>query len=176
MPGMGRAGSEGAGYPAERAATEAWLLLEGAGAAFAPAERRARPQDAAGPAEDIGVPGTTPGSTHAGHGHPGRPAGRPGGSALRLYDELSLREAIARAARAHGAEGEHSWRLAARVRALLAHPHAVSRSAGAGSWQALLADDDARYALGLGDDASIAKAPAWLWLPSRLEESVPDRG
>jgi glycosidase len=172
----GGAGSEGVGFPAERAATEAWLLLEGAGAAFAPSEPRAKRPSAAGPADEKGIPATTPASSHAPHGHPGRPAGGPVRSALRLYDELSLREAIARAARAHGAEVEHSWRLAARVRALLAHPHAVSRSAGARSWQALLDDDDARYALGLGDDASVARAPAWLWLPSRLEESVPDRG
>jgi len=115
------------GTGAERAAHEAWLLLEGCGEAFTP--------------------------------------GRGCASGLRLFDELSLRDAVARAARAHGAEGEASWRLAARVRVLLAYPDAIAERA---PWRALLADDDARYAAGLAEDATPKEAPAWLALPSRL--------
>jgi len=133
-----------AAFPAERAATEAWLLLEGCGAAFAP------------PADE---PGSAPST---------------GG--LRLFDELSLREAIARAARARGAEGETAWRLAARVRALLAHPQAAGRRATREQWRALLADEYALYATGLTDDSPMAKAPAWLGIPARLEELIPERG
>jgi len=124
------------GFPAERVATEAWLVLEGCGAAF-------------------------PGADAA--------------AGLRLFDELWLREAVAAAAEAQGAEGDQPWRLAARARALLAHPQAAARSAAPDAWQALLADDDARYAAGLSEDASIARAPAWLWLPSRLEEQLAGR-
>jgi hypothetical protein len=51
------------------------------------------------------------------------------------------------------------------VRALLAHPDAARDAA---SWRALLADDDARYAAGLGEAATAAEAPGWLSLPSRL--------
>src|SRR5262249_20661222 len=122
-------------FPAERAASEAWLLLEGCGGAFA------RGADT---------------STAALEG-------------VRLFDELSMREAIARALRDRGAEGERAWRLAARVRALLAHPRAGSATATREEWQALLADDDARYAGELGEDTPHARAPAWLMLPSRLE-------
>ena len=117
------------GSGAERAAGEAWLLLEGCGAAFTAAD--------------------------------GQAAG------LRLFDELWLRDAVARAARAHGAEGEDAWRLAARTRALLAHPEA---GADAKAWSAFLADDDARYAVGLAQDASATEAPGWLLLPARIEE------
>jgi len=74
---------------------------------------------------------------------------------------------VARAARAHGAEGEDAWRLAARTRALLAHPEA---GADAKAWSAFLADDDARYAVGLAQDASATEAPGWLLLPARIEE------
>jgi hypothetical protein len=74
---------------------------------------------------------------------------------------------VARAARSHGAEGEEAWRLAARVRALLAHPDAGT---DASAWRALLADDDARYAAGLAEDAAAPEAPRWLRLPSRIAE------
>ena len=123
------------GAGAERAASEAWLLLEACGAAFAAAR-------------------TAPGADEA------------SAAGLRLFDELSLRDAVARAARAHGAEGEGAWRLAARVRTLLAHPGAA---ADAHAWRALLADDDARYAVGVTADAAAADAPAWLALPARVE-------
>ena len=115
------------GKGAERAANEAWLLLEACAGAFATAT--------------LPAPG------------------------VRLFDELSLRDAVARAARAHGAESEAAWRLAARVRALLAHPEP---GRDATTWRALLADDDARYAAGLAEDADAAEAPGWLSLPSRL--------
>jgi hypothetical protein len=122
------------GTGAERAAAEAWLLLEACGVAFAP-------------------------------------TGSGGG--LRLFDELWLRDAVARAARAHGAEEEDAWRNAARVRALLAHPDAGTELR---SWRVLLGDDDARYAAGLSEDAAATEAPGWLRLPARLEEpSTPRR-
>ncbi len=91
---------------------------------------------------------------------------------LRLYDELRLREAVVKVVRARGAEGDHAWRLAARVRTLLAHPLAVAPASKAAHWQALLADDDARFAAGLPEDARPADAPAWLALPARLESSA----
>jgi hypothetical protein len=132
------------GSGAERAASEAWLLLEACGAAFAPS----RP--AAGTTEYAGVP-----------------------ARLRLFDELWLRDAVARAARAHGAEGEDAWRLAARVRALLAHPDAATDER---AWRALLADDDARFATGASSETEVAAAPAWLRIPPRVEErSTPRR-
>jgi len=52
------------------------------------------------------------------------------------------------------------------VRTLLAHPGAA---ADAHAWRALLADDDARYAVGVTADAAAADAPAWLALPARVE-------
>ncbi len=99
-------------------------------------------------------------------GSPGPPA------ALRLFDELRLREAIVRAVRARGAEGDHAWRLAARVRALLAHPRAVAPDAKLADWQVFLADADARFAAGLPEVADPADAPAWLAFPSRFESSA----
>jgi hypothetical protein len=128
------------GAGAERTASEAWLLLEACGAAF-----------------------TAPVSD-----------GTAGSGAVRLFDELWLRDAVARAARGHGAEGDEGWRLAARVRALLAHPDAARPASRAGAapaaWRALLADDDARYAAQLAEDAAQAEAPRWLSLPARLAE------
>jgi len=88
------------------------------------------------------------------------PAGR---RALRLYDELLLREPLARALQALGAEGESAWRLAARVRALLAHPDPLTH------WPVFLADQDARYAAGLEPDATPDSAPEWTRLPGELE-------
>jgi hypothetical protein len=51
------------------------------------------------------------------------------------------------------------------VRVLLAYPDAIAERV---AWRALLADDDARYAAGLAEDASAKEAPAWMALPSRL--------
>lgn len=82
--------------------------------------------------------------------------------ALRLYDDLRLRSVIAAGARAHGAETEYAWRLAARVRARLAHDRATSDPE---RWAAFLADPDARWASGLDADATPAEAPAWLTAP-----------
>jgi hypothetical protein len=132
------------GTGAERAASEAWLLIEACGAAFDMMRASGAPFDM-GRASDSPVPSS---------------------AALRLFDELWLRDAVARAARSHGAEGEEAWRLAARVRTLLAHPDAA---ADPRAWRALLADDDARYAAGVPADAAVAAAPAWLGLPARLE-------
>jgi glycosidase len=84
---------------------------------------------------------------------------------VRLFDALGLRDIVAEAARARGADGEHSWRLAARVRALLAHPEAV---ADATAWAALVADADAAWAAGLTPGATPGHAPDWLSLPARL--------
>jgi hypothetical protein len=72
---------------------------------------------------------------------------------------------VAEAARARGADGEYSWRLAALVRALLAHPEAVADTTG---WSALVADADAAWAAGLTAHATPGHAPDWLRLPSRL--------
>src|SRR5262245_17572869 len=118
------------GAPAERAAHAAWLLLEGAGAAFE------------------STPDAVPG--------------------LRLFDELWLREPIARGLRAHGADEPLSWRLAARVRALLAHPRIVAGPGTSDEWRAFLADDDARFAAGLSATAPLREAPEWLALPGHL--------
>jgi hypothetical protein len=87
---------------------------------------------------------------------------------VRLFDALGLRAIVAEAARARGADSEHGWRLAARVRALLAHPRAL---ADAGAWSALVADADAAWAAGLEPGATTAQAPDWLDLPARLAAS-----
>jgi glycosidase len=84
---------------------------------------------------------------------------------VRLYDELGLRDVVAEAARAHGADGEYSWRLAARTRALLAHPEAT---ASPGAWALVVADADALWAAGLTPTSQITEAPAWLRLPLEL--------
>jgi glycosidase len=84
---------------------------------------------------------------------------------VRLYDALGLRASVAEAARARGADGEHSWQLAARVRALLAHPEAATEPT---AWSALMADPDAAWAAGLTPGATPGQAPDWLRLPSRL--------
>ena len=68
-----------------------------------------------------------------------------------------------------GAEDERAWRLAARVRALLAHPRAASADGTPEEWRALLADPDARYAAELDEDTPRADAPAWLQLPARMD-------
>jgi hypothetical protein len=141
------------GAGAERAASEAWLLLEACGNAFA-AGAEAPVRGAREPRAAV--------AAAAGDGSATGPA-----AALRLFDELLLRDAVARAARGHGVEGEDAWRLAARVRAMLAHPDA---GANAQAWRALLADEDARYAAGLGEDATAAEAPRWLRLPSNVTE------
>ena len=81
------------------------------------------------------------------------------GASLRLFDELRLRSVIALAARDSGADSEYAWRLAARVRARLAHPAAT---ADAAAWERFLTDDDARFAAGVATGAAIDTAPAWL--------------
>ena len=88
---------------------------------------------------------------------------------LQLFDVQSLRQPLANAFRAHGAEGDLAWRLAARVRALLAHPDA---HAGGEALRAFLADDDARFAAGIapGEDPSVP--PAWLALPAMVERAA----
>ncbi|MFM8559650.1 MAG: hypothetical protein ACKOC6_08645, partial [bacterium] len=78
---------------------------------------------------------------------------------------------IAAGARAHGAETEYAWRLAARVRARLAHSGATSDPE---RWAAFLADPDARWAAGLGAAATPADAPAWLAAPERTEAAGRD--
>jgi len=88
---------------------------------------------------------------------------------LRLFDELSLREPLAEALRALGAEGDMPWRLAARVRAMLAHPDA---HAGGEAWRTFLADDDARFAAGMAPGELPERAPAWLELPARIERAA----
>jgi hypothetical protein len=88
---------------------------------------------------------------------------------LRLFDELSLRETLANAFRALGAEGDLAWRLAARVRALLAHPDA---HAGGEAWRAFLADDDARFAAGVAPGEDPRVPPAWLALPATVERAT----
>ncbi len=85
--------------------------------------------------------------------------------AMRIFDTLQLRTAIAEGLRAHGTDSEYAWRLAARVRALLAHPAATTDDA---AWQRLLEDDDARWGAALSADAKRDDAPPWLQLPARL--------
>src|SRR6185436_15393021 len=96
---------------------------------------------------------------------PGAPAAR----GLQLFDVLSLREPLANAFRVHGAEGDLAWRLAARVRALLAHPDV---HAGGEAWQAFLADDDARFAAGIAPGEEPRVPPAWLALPATIERAT----
>ncbi len=97
---------------------------------------------------------------------------RPAQMGTRLFDALGLRGTVAEAARARGADGEHAWQLAARVRALLAHPEAAADPA---AWAALVADADAAWAAGLAPGATNASAPEWLRLPSRLRRSARTR-
>ncbi len=92
--------------------------------------------------------------------------------ALRLFDELRLREPLANALREHGASGDHAWRLAARVRAMLAHPAATAIPRTTARWQALLADADARFAAGIDADARPEDAPDWLSIPARFESAT----
>jgi glycosidase len=100
----------------------------------------------------------------------------PRDAGLRLFDELRLREPLGRALHAHGAEGDHAWRLAARVRALLAHAAAGGDAAGDADRRAFLADPDARFAAAIAEDTPAAKLPEWLALPSRFEaRSLPKR-
>ena len=94
---------------------------------------------------------------------------------VRLYDALRLREAVTDATREQAAEGEQAWRLAARVRALLAHPAAHGAGGRDDAWLQLLADADARWAAGLSADATPVQAPDWLALPARLESRMPAR-
>ena len=89
--------------------------------------------------------------------------------ALQLFDVLSLREPLANAFRAHGAEGDGAWRLAARVRALLAHPDV---SADREAWQRFLDDDDARFAAGWAPGEVPRTPPAWSELPARIERAT----
>jgi hypothetical protein len=84
---------------------------------------------------------------------------------VRIFDTLLLRTAIAEGVRAHGADSEYAWRLAARVRAWLAHPAATLDDA---SWQRFMADDDARWGAALPIEAKRAEAPDWLALPARF--------
>ena len=88
---------------------------------------------------------------------------------VRLFDELSLREPLASAFRTHGAEGDLAWRLAARVRAMLAHPGA---HAGGEPWLAFLADPDACFAAGIAPGEDPSEPPAWLELPARVERAT----
>ena len=90
--------------------------------------------------------------------------------AVRLFDTLLLRTAIADGLRAHGADSEYAWRLAARVRAWLAHPAATLDDA---AWQRLMEDDDARWGAALAADAVRADAPDWLSLPARAAALTP---
>ena len=85
--------------------------------------------------------------------------------AVRIFDTLTLRTAIADGLREHGADSEYAWRLAARVRSWLAHPAATTDDA---AWQRLMEDDDARWGAALPVDAKRAEAPDWLSLPARF--------
>ena len=80
-------------------------------------------------------------------------------TAARLFDDLRLRSVVAAGAQAHGADSAYAWRLAARVRAQLAHPYART---DADAWRRFLADPDARYAADLSEDATPEQAPTWL--------------
>lgn len=93
-------------------------------------------------------------------------------ASLRLFDELRLRSAIAGAAREAGADSEYAWRLAARVRARLAHPAAAADDA---AWARFLSDDDARFAAGLAAGAARSEAPAWITPEPGMVEAAPSR-
>ncbi len=90
--------------------------------------------------------------------------------AVRLFDTLLLRTAIADGLHTHGADSEYAWRLAARVRTWLAHPAATLDDA---AWQRLMEDDDARWGAALAADAVRADAPDWLSLPVRVAALTP---
>jgi hypothetical protein len=95
---------------------------------------------------------------------------------LQLFEELRLREPLARALQAYGAEGDHTWRLAARVRAMLAHAAPRAEGTAGAERQDFAADADARFAAGMGDDEDSVELPEWLALPSRFESrSAPRR-
>lgn len=94
-----------------------------------------------------------------------------GAAGTRLFDELRLRGALAEGLRSHGAADELAWRLAARVRALLAHPHAGDEAPAGQAWDAFVRDTDAAFAAGIAPGATPASAgspPAWVSLPGRL--------
>jgi len=169
------------GLSAEAARLLSWPLHDAAAARTQLAQRLER-LDALEPAADAAVPERVVarawlllescGAAFAGD-VPEPQAGT--GPGTRLFDELRLREPIARAMRLLGAEGERAWRLAARVRALLVHPRAASRDGTPEEWRALLADPDARYAGELDEDTPRADAPAWLKLPARMDPGVAPR-
>jgi hypothetical protein len=100
----------------------------------------------------------------------------PGGSmALRWFDELRLREPLARALREAGAQDEAGWRGAARVRALLAHPRLAPVSGEAPEPAVVAAyrsDPDVRWLLGLDepavDPAAAIRETGWLRLPQLI--------
>jgi hypothetical protein len=72
----------------------------------------------------------------------------PGAAALRLFDHLGLREVIAHAMERLGAEDEEPWRIAARIRASIAHASAIPglEHGDAYEW---LRDPDAAWAAGV---------------------------
>jgi glycosidase len=85
--------------------------------------------------------------------------------AVRIFDTLLLRTAIAEGVRAHGADSEYAWRLAARVRAWLAHPAATTDD---DAWRRFMEDDDARWGATLPSGAERSDAPEWLSWPTRF--------
>ncbi len=93
-------------------------------------------------------------------------------ASLRLFDELRLRNTIAGLARAAGADSEYAWRLAARVRARLAHTEAARDAA---AWARFLSDPDARFAAGLASDATRDEAPAWIADQASASKPAPKR-
>ena len=98
-----------------------------------------------------------------------------GSGAAHLFDELHLRSALAEIFSSLGAEGKNSWRLAARVRVLLAHPRVNSEEALAD--EALWQDPDFRWLTALSESNGVTyvnrecleEMAWWLQLPQILD-------
>jgi hypothetical protein len=86
----------------------------------------------------------------------GRPAvpRDPDAGAVRLFDRLALREAVAHALERLGAQDEEPWRSAARIRATFAHP-ALAPGPGSELTPAWLDDSDTAWAAGAHESGGV---------------------
>ena len=101
-------------------------------------------------------------------------------AATMLFDDLYLRSALGEVFSSIGVEGENVWRMAARVRVLLAHPAVAT--AGALADSRLWDDADFRWLAGITESDGVSYANKecfeeltwWLQLPRLLTGDDPD--
>jgi len=101
-------------------------------------------------------------------------------SAAALFDQLHLRAELADILRTLGVDRESSWRVAARVRILLAHPEIASAAALAD--EALWSDGDVRWLACLSESQGVTYVNKecfeellwWLQVPQLLKANGPE--